>query len=173
MSSKKNKFPAASLDQIMWVMSYFNSLKSFKAAILTPDQYEVIEPFLRPQLKENPDFINQFGRVNLLTLHLCGDDYRKIIAEHAPDVPKVANGRVYVWITFIEDNMFVVMFNKVIYTRIKRNRKAELISDAKVDDTPINIESLRKKLLKALDSESYEVAAELRDKINGLNEEAE
>ena len=158
-------------------MTYFNSLKSFRATILKPNQYDVIEPFLQAQLKENPDFIHQFGRVNLMTLHLCADDYRKIIAEHAPNSPHLSNGKLYVWITFTGENMFVVMFNKVLYTRKKRTKtattEATKPTETKVDNAPINIDALRAKLRKALESESYEVAAELRDKINKLDEGTE
>jgi hypothetical protein len=176
MSSKNNKFPGASLEQLIWLMSYFNSLKSFRATILKPDQYDVIEPFLQPQLEENPDFIKQFNRVNLLTLHLTGNEYRRIIAELAPDNPSLSNGRAYVWITFLGENMFVVMLNKVIYTRKKRENcgeNATISTETKVDNKTLSIDVLKAKLRKALESESYEVAAELRDKINGLDEGTE
>lgn len=176
MLNKKNKFPGASLEELVWLMGYFNSLKSFRATILTPDQYDVIEPFLQPQLQENPNFIHQFNRVNLLTLHLSGDEYRRMVTELAPDYPSLSNGRVYVWITFLGDNMFVVMLNKVIYTRRKRVTPTDEMSipvKAKVTGLPLNLDVLKTKLQKALESESYEVAAELRDRINKLDETPE
>lgn len=169
MPSKKNKFPGADLNELVWIMSYFNSLKSFSATILKEDQFDVIEPFLKPQLEEDPNFIHQFGRVNLLTLHMEAEDYRGLISELAPEQPELSNGRVYVWITFTGDNMFVVILNKVVYVRKKKkNTKKDVVQTKKIE-APLKLDALKEKLKKALENEHYEVAAELRDKINCLD----
>lgn len=170
MPSKKNKFPGANLDELVWIMSYFNSLKSFSAIILKEDQFDIITPFLKPQLEENPEFIHQFGRVNMLTLNMEPEDYRGLISELAPDQPELSNGRMYVWITFTGDNMFVVILNKVVYVRKKRNIINKTVIKTKEIDTLLNLDILKDKLKKALENEHYEVAAELRDKINCLGE---
>lgn len=180
MGAKNNNLsPGADVSQLVWLMALFTSMKTYRATVLDPSQHHLVEKFLQNQLREEPDYITRRKRVHLLSLQFNGPEYRQIINELSPDRPEDAEGKLYVWITIIYDEMHVVMINKNVFPRKNKSKGKKTIegkpATGDATDTPVdlrkgNLKTMEAKLQIALSNESYEEAAQLRDAIRHIQD---
>ena len=186
MAISRRKDPADHLEgkTLLDMLGILAKVSYFDITVHTPDDFRLVEDYFEIEIDADPEFLSRFVRIMECTLLLDTTEYQNMVVSLCGNKEFARNTRQYTHsiesrnceLTII--NLFRDVRRVVKKKVVKKSSPAsKVVKTAKESgpavETPVlntekEILRLEKQMKTAVEAEDYEVAAQLRNRINKL-----